>query len=163
MPAPSSHGPSRRGMRSVLVSTLVVAASCGAADEQPRQPLSAFAAEPAPAAPAAPAAATPAPSTGSAHPVVVPPPAREALDRGNAAFRRQDYTAAMRDYRAAAAAAPASAAPYFGVYMVAQKIGNPALADSAMRDIRRLSGSTLTTPEVQKLHRAAAADARSPR
>ena len=160
MPAPSSHAPSRRGMRSVFVSTLVVAASCGAADEPPRQPLSAFAAEPAPSAPTA---ATPAPSTSSAHPVVLPTPAREGLDRGNAAFRRQDYAAAMRDYRAAAAAAPASAAPYFGVYMVAQKTGNPALADSAMRDIRRLSGSTLTTPEVQKLHRAAAADARSPR
>ena len=160
MPAPSSQGPARtrRAWRALLVTTLVAAAGCAAPDEAPRQSLRALAAEAPP-----PATATPSSPAAAAHPVVVVPRAREALDRGNAAFRRHDYPAALRDYRAAAEATPASAAPYFGVYMVARKVGNPALADSAMREISRLSGTTLTTPEVEKLHRAPAGAAQVPR
>ena len=164
MSAPSSHppAPSRRGTRALLVSTLVLAAGCGPADEPPRQPLSAFAAE-SPSAAASPSSPATQARPTSAHPVEVAPLARAALDRGNAAFRRQDYGAAMRDYRAAAAAEPTSAAPFYGVYMVAKKVGNKTLADSAMREIQRLSGTTLMTPDVEKLHRAPPGEARAPR
>lgn len=166
MSAPSSHppAPSRRGMRALLVSTLVIAAGCAPEEEKdpPRQSLRSLAAEAPSATTTASSPATEAPPT-AAHPVEVAPLARAALDRGNAAFRRQDYGAAMRDYRAAAAAEPKSAAPYYGVYMVALKVGNKTLADSAMREIQRLSGTTLMTPDVEKLHRAPPGEARAPR
>lgn len=57
--------------------------------------------------------------------------ARAALDRGNAAYREGRFDVALAEYRAAASAAPKSAAPYFGVRLAALKLGKSALADSA--------------------------------
>lgn len=82
-------------------------------------------------------------------------PAREALDRGNAAYRARSYTGALDAYRAAAAAAPGDAAPYFGIYMAAIALHDTVLADSAMRVIRaqRASGGDmLTDSSLRDLH-----------
>lgn len=62
------------------------------------------------------------------------------LDSGNVAFRAGNYPNALAFYSAASRLAPQSAAPYYGVMMVAQRIGDPALADSATRMIKLLSG-----------------------
>jgi hypothetical protein len=63
--------------------------------------------------------------------------ARAALDSGNAAFRAKNYKVALRYYRTAAESAPAHAAPWFGIFMIAQATGNTALADSATAEVRR--------------------------
>jgi hypothetical protein len=86
---------------------------------------------PAPGRPVRPAA----PSAGG-----LPPEARAALDGGNAAFRAGQFEAALGHYRAAALRAPGHAAPWYGVHMAAQKLGRPALADSAMAAIRARTG-----------------------
>ena len=65
------------------------------------------------------------------------PAARVALDSGNIAFKARNYPEALRLYRAAADAAPAHAAPWFGVYMVAKATSNAALSDSAMKEVKR--------------------------
>jgi hypothetical protein len=65
----------------------------------------------------------------------LPEAARVALDKGNAEFRARKFEAALVEYRAAAKAAPTSSAPYFGIYMAAQKLNNTALADSASKAI----------------------------
>lgn len=67
---------------------------------------------------------------------------RQALDRGNAAYRARDYQGALRAYRDAAAASPDNIAPYYGIQMAARALGNAALADSAMRRIRSMSSDT---------------------
>lgn len=59
------------------------------------------------------------------------------LDSGNAAFRAQDFDAALRHYANARARQPEHAAPWFGTYMVAQATKNSALADSALRMVRQ--------------------------
>ena len=59
--------------------------------------------------------------------------ARGALDLGNLEFRAGRFERALAAYRQAAKSAPSSAAPYFGIYMAARKLGNAALADSASR------------------------------
>jgi hypothetical protein len=63
--------------------------------------------------------------------------ARSALDRGNAEYRAGRYESALAHYRAAAAAASASAAPWFGLFMAAKKLGNEALADSARAEMAK--------------------------
>ncbi|HYD54705.1 MAG TPA: hypothetical protein VEA99_18875 [Gemmatimonadaceae bacterium] len=67
--------------------------------------------------------------------------ARTALDKGNVEFRAGRFEASLALYREAAAAAPQSAAPYFGIYMAARKLGNAALADSAQQEIGKRSGT----------------------
>lgn len=87
----------------------------------------------------------------------LPPAARTAIDSGNVLFRAGNLDAALSQYRAAAAAAPANAAPWFGVYMVAQKQNRRALADSAMKQINALAvgqGRMLTDTAMEKLHTA---------
>lgn len=82
-------------------------------------------------------------------------PAREALDRGNAAYRVRSYTDALDAYRAAAAAAPGDAAPYFGIYMAATALHDTVLADSAMAVIRAQranGGDMLTDSSLRDLH-----------
>ena len=64
------------------------------------------------------------------------PDAKVALDSGNALFRKKAYPAALAQYRLAAARAPRHAAPFFGIYMVAQATANKVLADSALANIR---------------------------
>ena len=97
------------------------------------------------AAAAAPATASvPAPSGGAlgGGPNMrdsLPETVRLALDSGNVAFRAGQYAAALTAYRAAAASAPDIAAPWYGVYMVAQATKNQKLADSALAAVRTRS------------------------
>ena len=70
----------------------------------------------------------------------LPATARAALERGNDAYRASQYLVAAREYTAASRAAPAHAAPYFGILMTAQRLGDGPLADSATMMIGRLSG-----------------------
>lgn len=90
-----------------------------------------------------------APAAGQAP--QIPSAARAGLDSGNAAFRGGRYDAALAAYRAAAAADPDNAAPYFGIYMVAQKLGNKGLADSANEAIRtRSAGSPMLSDSTMR-------------
>ena len=66
--------------------------------------------------------------------------ARIALDSGNALFRKKAYSAALEQYRLSSSRSPKHAAPYFGIYMVAQATKNASLADSALANIRANNG-----------------------
>lgn len=70
----------------------------------------------------------------------LPLAARLALDSGNAAYRAKQLDVALSNFRQASVAAPQHAAPWFGIYMVANEMKNAALADSAMARVRELSG-----------------------
>ena len=63
---------------------------------------------------------------------MLPPEAKTALDSGNQLYRAGKYKLALAQYRLAAKLAPANAAPYYGIYMAADKLGDKKLADSAM-------------------------------
>ncbi len=83
--------------------------------------------------------------------------AKAALDSGNVAYRAGKYADALKNYRSASEQAPLNAAPFFGIYMVAEKMGNKKLADSAGAEIRRRSNSTtqmLSDSTLQSLHAA---------
>lgn len=83
----------------------------------------------------------------------LPPAARTALDSGNAAYRAKAYAQALTQYRAAVAAAPDEAAPYFGIYMAAVALHNAALADSASAEIRsHTGGQMLSDSSLRHLH-----------
>ncbi len=73
------------------------------------------------------------------------------LDSGNVAFRVKQYDVALRYYRGAAEAVPNHAAPWYGMYMVAQATKNTALADSALKAvaIRNGGGELLDTASVK--------------
>jgi tetratricopeptide (TPR) repeat protein len=64
--------------------------------------------------------------------VMLPPKAKAALDSGNVLYKAGKYDAALAQYGLATELAPANAAPYYGVYMAADKLGKKRLADSAM-------------------------------
>ena len=86
------------------------------------------------------------------------PAARVALDGGNAAYRAKHFGDALAQYRAAAAAAPGEAAPYFGIYMAATALHRTAVADSALVMIRAHSssgGQMLSDSALQQLHSGA--------
>jgi hypothetical protein len=72
----------------------------------------------------------------------LPPRARVALDSGNAQLRAKRYDAALASYRTAVTEAPGHIAPEFGVYMAAKRMGNAALADSALRIINAHTGGS---------------------
>lgn len=115
------------------------------AESAPRVPLSQL---PVGAATTAqPGAPLPAPSELSA-------PARLALDSGNAQYRAGRYREALTSYRASVKEAPGHTAPEFGVYMAARKLGNTALADSALRIVNaHTNGSaTWTDSAMQSAH-----------
>ena len=78
----------------------------------------------------------------------LPRDAARALDSANAAFRAGRLDAALAGYRRAAARAPEHAAPYYGIFMVARRTRNAALADSATSAIRaRSRRAGAPTPE----------------
>lgn len=64
--------------------------------------------------------------------LMLPPKAKAALDSGNVLYKAGKYDAALAQYGLATELAPANAAPYYGVYMAADKLGKRRLADSAM-------------------------------
>lgn len=88
-------------------------------------------------------------STGDA----LPPSARSAIDSGNILLRAGDAANAVVQYRLATVADPQNAAPWYGVMMAAQRLGNTALADSASRMVATLSGTpALTDSAMAKMH-----------
>lgn len=67
------------------------------------------------------------------------PPAQAALDAGNEAVRRKDYATALSRFEEAAKLAPDHAAPWFGIYIVAQARNDTKAADAALVEIRKRS------------------------
>jgi hypothetical protein len=93
------------------------------------------------------------PATIQPGPPPLLPATRAALDAGNSAFRAKQYGIALSHYRLAAASSPGEAAPWFGVYMAAEAMHNPALADSAQAAIReRTGGRAFGDSAVRALH-----------
>jgi len=111
----------------LLVTTAYSVTACGPSDKEGRQPLNA----------AVPQAGTPTDADASA--TTLPSGAVAALDAGNGAYRSKDFATALKKYREAADIAPAHAAPWFGLYMVASELKNVSLADSAMLRVKLLS------------------------
>jgi Tfp pilus assembly protein PilF len=112
----------RLGVLSVVIVGLV---ACGAPSSDRQAPLDAR-----PGAAAGVATA--------AHPAkVVSAEAKAALDAGNAAFRAKDYAAALTAFEKARTLAPDNAAPWFGIYMVAQARKDNKAADAALLEIRK--------------------------
>ncbi|MCU0633866.1 MAG: hypothetical protein MUE41_03240 [Gemmatimonadaceae bacterium] len=94
--------------------------------------------------------ATPATAGGAP---AVPPAAAVHLDSGNTAYRAKAYDDALRHYRAAAAAAPDHAAPWYGVFMVGEVTKNKALTDSATAMVAtRTGGAGLADSTMAKAH-----------
>ena len=90
------------------------------------------------------------------------PAARAALDSGNASYRLKNYSDALRHYRAAALSAPEQAAPWFGIYMIAQATGDKSLADSATAEVRRrtVDSAAVTDSTLRNTHPAPAGQRR---
>ena len=133
----------RRAARVTLAAAALAAIACSKG-EQPKVPL---------------AQATQSQPAANPHDAL-PPDARTAIDSGNAEYRAGRYAAALTQYQLAAKAAPDNAAPYFGVYMVAKKLNNKGLADSAMAQIRSKAtgtGQMLTDSTMTKMHTDTAA------
>lgn len=130
----------RRLAGATLAAAAIALAACSRASEPPKIPLNQ-------------AADASAEATPNPHDLLVPA-ARTALDSANASFRAGDYQAALTQYRSAAKAQPENVAPYYGVYMVAQKLGDKKLAASAMAEVQsRAKGSKLLTDTgVTKVH-----------
>lgn len=80
----------------------------------------------------------------------LPTKARHALDSANAQYRAKQYDQALTLYRTAAAEAPKSTAPVFGIYMAAKAMGNTTLADSAMKAVQALGGDAQMTDSAMK-------------
>ena len=117
---------------------ILVLGACGN-DEQPKTPLAQMTG--AATDTALPPNHPPIGGTGAAATAPpLPEEARTALASGNASYRAKDFEAALKSYRAAAAAAPDHPAPYFGIQMAASALDRPAVADSARRRISELSG-----------------------
>lgn len=113
---------------------LLVFSACEGKDDQPHTPLSQLTGQSASGTTAA-----DSPGVAGAPSTALSEASRSALTRGNEAMRAKKYDDALREYRAAAAASPHNAAPYFGIQMAARAMGNTALADSAARRIKALS------------------------
>jgi hypothetical protein len=135
---------SRRARRLFLLSALpplVAAAGCNKPAQQSKTPLAQM-------------TTGTADSTANPH-STMSPAAKAALDSGNTAYRAGKYADALKNYRSAAAQAPLNAAPFYGILMAAEKLGNKQLADSASEAIRQRSGAspaTLSDSALQNLH-----------
>lgn len=116
-----------------LVLSCVMAAACGAnGTDSPKQPLNAG------GAPGA-VPTTDGPPVDQLPPGMTPMAAAH-LDSGNVAFRARQYDQAMVYYRKAVLDVPEHAAPWYGIFMVAQATKNSALADSASKAIATRTG-----------------------
>lgn len=60
---------------------------------------------------------------------------QQALEAGNAAFRRKDYAGALAGYEKAAKLSPEHAAPWMGVYMVARARNDSKVMDAAQAEL----------------------------
>jgi hypothetical protein len=80
------------------------------------------------------------PESGAVHPDGVLDPGLVALlDSAAAAYRNDDFETARRQYAAALAIDSTLAAPWFGLFLVHQALGQGEIADSALRTVRRLA------------------------
>lgn len=126
-----------------LLALLTGLAACGKAPEPPKTPL---AAGPRPGG-------EPGDASAAAAGAPLSPAARASLDSGNVLLRGGDATGALARYRAAAAATPDNATPWYGVLMAAQRLGNASLADTARRKVAQLSGNPdLADSGLQAIH-----------
>lgn len=76
------------------------------------------------------------------------PEVAAAIDSGNAAYRADDYEAALRYYRQAARQNEKVAAAWFGIYMAELALGNVEEANRAIERARELApGASLIHPE----------------
>jgi tetratricopeptide (TPR) repeat protein len=74
----------------------------------------------------------------------MPPEAVAQLDSGSAAFRVDDYEAALRHYTRVTEIDPDIGAGWFGVYMAADALGDAELAEEALERARGIvPGATL--------------------
>src|SRR5579872_1863950 len=121
---------SQRPTLAALIPTLTAAAvmmGCSTRAEPPKLPLG-----------------TPSAAVESENPAraALSPAAKTALDAGNTAYRAKKYDEALKQYRLAAKASPSDVAPFYGIYMAADKLGQTALRDSASKLIAVESGSS---------------------
>lgn len=132
-----------RGMRRALVLLAVpalLATGACKSQSQSKTPLGQMVAQP--------------DSTANPH-TTLSPDARAALDSGNAQYKAGRYKDALASYRKSSELAPLNAAPFFGIYMAAEKLGNKSLADSASLEIKRRQNPNtemLTDSALQNLH-----------
>jgi hypothetical protein len=129
-----------RVIRLAAVPTLLIAAACSQAKTEAKTPLAQM--------------ATGADSTANPH-TTMSPDARAALDSGNAQYKAGRFADALKSYRKSSDMAPLNAAPFFGIYMAAEKLGMKALADSASIEIKKRESSStemLTDSALQNLH-----------
>lgn len=63
--------------------------------------------------------------------------AQAAIDEGNRAFAAKDYPAALAAYRRTLEIVPGHPAPWWGISMAANMMGDSALADTAMRMLKQ--------------------------
>jgi Flp pilus assembly protein TadD len=99
----------------------------------------------APAADSSAAAAVPEGHVPVARATPLPSDAQVLLDSANTRYAERDYKGALAGYRRALAAAPGHPAPWWGIAMAANMLGDSALADSA----RRLLESRGVKPETE--------------
>lgn len=141
MPKPV-HVPSR--LAALLLAAPVAFAACTAKEEAPKTPIAAA-------------------QGGTPQRDNMPAAARIALDSGNVLLRAGDAKGAVTQYVAAATADPDNAAPWYGVMMAAQRVGDTKLADSAAAMVRKKSGNPqLTDSGMQKMHAEGSAGAAMP-
>ena len=76
----------------------------------------------------------------------LPADAQAVLDSANAAYGAKDYTGALALYGRTLVRAPGHPAPWFGISMAANMLGDSALADSAQRVLQRQGASSSTHP-----------------
>lgn len=69
----------------------------------------------------------------------LPAALRTQLDSGNAAFHARKYDVALKHYRAAIAIKDDEPAPWFGVYMAQNAMGDTVAADSALKKAQKLA------------------------
>lgn len=131
----------RRLAGAALATAALALGACSRVQEQPKVPLSQ-------------AVEGSAASTQQNPHDALAPEARTALDAGNAAFRAGKLDDALTQYRLAAKAEPDNAAPYYGIYMVAQKKGDKKLMETAMADVQAHSKGSkmLTDSSMAKVH-----------
>jgi Flp pilus assembly protein TadD len=80
----------------------------------------------------------------------LPADVQAALDRGNAAFRRDDFSTAREHYLRATQLGPDQSAAWFGLSMAERELGNVAAAEQAMRRVQSLApGASLVHPDTQ--------------
>jgi tetratricopeptide (TPR) repeat protein len=77
----------------------------------------------------------------------LPPDVVAQLDSGTAAYRAEDFEAALVHYERAADMAPGAPPGWFGVYMTQHRLGNDEAAAEAFRKAQELApGASLIHP-----------------